>query len=810
MPNNTLPFPIVDALLLTPKEADSGALGICTNTSAPGQVYNEIEEEQRPFVSVIGSLIVSRDGTERMILNTLAHPSVRYIILFSEESLTFSPSTNLLLALQNGVNFEASGNYIKDGKAASAHYPNLSAKIIDAFRENITVIPLFMYRNDYSRPVVLEYLEWLRPKINDEIYEFLKETTTKKSIYYDSLNALIALLSKLPKKDKPFIDLDPKEFQHLQPPKIELSAEDLTVSVPFKVSKEKELIRLDIAIEDKTYYLKGKSEFLMEYSLMKFIGDDKKFISPLEQLLLGAELARVDTEIKNKIEIKTRVHYADITGAIEIPLESNTSLITDKRFYYKVSVREQDISVMCLAFDVCEEVFELRSPTNGAIFNWLAEKNRFEEYEMDILHRMDVGGQIGRAGIAAKLGFAFIQDFSSIFRINTEELPLLISQGDSFLEIHKNILMKIYTEGLTEEHGDKQKGLARTGIALAIYRDSKNALASLPAFYKQGDQSTEEMRLNYKKQLLRFDHDGDYSYGQRTRAHFGFDQLPKTIEILKSNPNHATVIQRFDPTVDMGSHIVPETGKLKYTHDPCLTHDIFIVHGGKLHSFHIARAHNTVNAYPENIFGLFDAYVTTIREELGVKSGDMYMLSNRANILLLTEEQRTKKILTEPSKPSDDMDTASGPYEVGEDLEKVDVEGVVAYRFIELQERLEKPTSESGKKIISRLENFEGIDTIERAVSYYESKGVMHNNPVLTEYQAGQHSTQNNPQADQLIFFQANTMGGKLHATAVFANRSLKNINDDTETINYLSTLFSKRLKVPLGHLSLFYVGYTK
>lgn len=96
-------FPLVDALLLTPKEGVKGMVGVCTNTSAPGQVFNEIEEKNRNAVSVLGPLIVSRDGTERMILNSLSHPTLKYLILFSEETLTFSPSTNLLIALKDGL-----------------------------------------------------------------------------------------------------------------------------------------------------------------------------------------------------------------------------------------------------------------------------------------------------------------------------------------------------------------------------------------------------------------------------------------------------------------------------------------------------------------------------------------------------------------------------------------------------------------------------------------------------------------------------------------------------------------------------------
>ena len=621
MATKTSQFPIVDALLLTPTEGKDGFIGICTNTTAPGQVLNELEGKERRFISVLGSLIVSRDGAERMILNSLSHPSLTYLILFSEESLTFSPSTNLLLALQYGINTDDRDHPIVNGKAASSHYPNLSGKIVDSFRDNITVLPMFMYRNDYGKKIIMDYLEWVRPKLSQGVYELLKEVNEKGKIYYDSLNKLISLLSEETPEPRNFVDLDPKEFQHLQPPKVTIPAKDLVPSVDFLVQNERGMMRLDIKVGNETFFIKSGDEFLLEYSLMKFLGERKKKIGYLDQLLLGAELARVSSEIRNEVKFPSFVKSKDTVGEKEIILESKVSLVTDKKYYYKINVREKQTAVMCLAFDVCEQVFELRSEKVGGLFEWLAEKNRFEDYEMDILHRMDVGGQIGRAAIAASLGYAFIQDFPNIFKVNTENLPLLIADSDSFFDVHKQVLLKLYTQGLTEEHGDKQKGAARSGVVLAIYRNTEKSLATLPVIYKQGERGTEEIREAYKNQLLRFDHDGDYSYGERTRAFFGFDQLPKTSLVLGENPNLAAIIQRFDPIRDMDSHLDSDTGKKKYTHDPCLTHDIFFLQNGRLHTFHIARAHNIVNAYPENIFGLYDAYVKTIRDELGASPG---------------------------------------------------------------------------------------------------------------------------------------------------------------------------------------------
>ena len=793
----------MDALLLTPPEGKDGFIGICTNTTAPGQVLNELEGKERRFVSVLGSLIVSRDGAERMILNSLSHPTLSYLILFSEESLTFSPSTNLLLALQYGINIEDRDHQIINGKAASSHYPSLSEKIVDSFRDNITVLPMFMYKNDYGKKIVIDYLEWARPKLPSDVYEFLKEANETGKIYYDSLNKLVSLLGASAPKERGVVELDPKEFQHLQPPKIDIPPKEFVPEVDFIVQNKKGLIRLDIRVGEDTFFIKSPDEFLLEYSLMKFLGDRKKEIGNLNQFFLGAEIARVSAEIKNEIKFPSFVKSKNLTGQKEIMLESKVSLITDKKYYYKINVRESQVAVMCLAFDVCEEVFELRSLKIGGLFEWLSENNRFENYEMDILHRIDIGGQIGRATIAASFNYAFIQDFPNIFKINTESLPLLIADGDNFLDVHKQVLMKIYTQGLTEEHGDKQKGSARSAVMLAIYRNAAKALASLSAIYKQGERSTEEIREAYKAQLLRFDHDGDYSYGERTRVFFGFDQLPKTALVLKNNPTRAAIIQRFDPVEDMRSYTDPDTGKTKYTHDPCLTHDIFFLQNGHLHSFHIARAHNTVNAYPENIFGLHDAYICTVREKLGAKPGDMYMLSSRANILLLTEEQRSKKLMSEPSKPMDEIDSKSGPYQLAENTKfPLANETGVAYSFVPLQKIASRPNN----FILDRLENMEGVNTIEKAIFYLKEKGVMHNNPILTEYKAGKMD----PQGDYLAFFQANVMGGKVHATAVFMNHSISKQKEDLELLNYISTKFSETLGYPLGNLSLFYVAFTQ
>ncbi len=785
-------FPLIDALLLLPEEGKNGVVGICTNTTASGQVLNEIDLKYREHVSVLGTLIVSRDGAERMILNTIVHPTIKYLILFSEESLTFSPSTNLLQAIQFGFQENRGGNYIKNGVAASPQYPNLSAHILNQFREEIIVIPLFMFQGPQSKKIIDGYLDWLKPKIPDELFQELKEATSRDKIYYDSLNNILGVIEKLPPLQKNIVELDAKDFQHLQPPKIELEESSELFQVPFRVRKDGTLLRLDIHLTENSYVIKGSDEFLIAYSLMKFLQDKKEHFSPITQFLMGAELARVKTDMLNNTETPSYITENSITGTKELPLEPAVRLITDKKYYYKIAVASDTISVLAMAFDICEEVFELRSKSAASIFKKLAELNRFEKYEMDILHRMDIGAQIGRASIAASNEYIFVQDFNMIFKINTSRLPFVKADSDSFLDVHKSVLLKTYAEGISEEHGDPWKGPARTASVLAIYRNAAKTLARMPKIYQQGDNSTSQIRDDYKQQLLRFDHDGSYSYGERTRAYFGFDQLERTIEVLQKKPQRAAIIQRFDPAHDMtlGGH------------DPCPTHDIFFIHNKKLHSFHIARAHNLVNAYPENIFGLYDAYVTEIKTQLGIEGGDLFILSNRGNILLLTEEQRTKKILGEPSKPfSDDIDKSVGPYELGANVKLPSTQNGIAYARIQLTEEHTRPRG----SFLDQLENYGGVNTVARAINYLDKKGAVHNNAVLSEYRAGT----NDPQADCLVFYQANVFGKKIYATAVFANRSISNKDNDIRALFYLTTQYTKTLSCDLGELILFYVAYT-
>ena len=791
-------FPLVEAFLIAPDEGKEGNVAICTNSLAPGMVINEIPLPLRKHIPVMGSLVVNRDGAERMILNTLAHPTIEYLILFGEETLSFRPSTNLLSALVHGYT-EEKGNQIVNGKGIAHHYPNISVSLLEKFRKRVKVLPLYKHKD--CDAVVDEYLTWLSGKVPQEVYEKVKEIRGKKKIYYNHLVELLEVIAEQPAEKVEQVVLDEKDFQHLAPPIIEIEEDEEKPVVPFEVSIKEKNIRLTIDIEGTPYQLEGNDSFLMAYSLMKFLQEKEKTLPPLHQLLIGAELSRVEIELRNDITMESFVtSEVKQSGRQEIPLKNRTLLKADKKYYYKMGLREDAVYVQSMAHDTCENVFELRGKDTLSLIKRIDKENRFDDYEQTFLHRADVGIEIGRAGIAFATGNQYFQDFRNLFKLNTTDFPLFVIEGDNFLQVHQKIITSLYTKGLTTDHPDAHKGPMRSGSILAVYRRSEEAFSTFPNVYRQGESSTEEMREAYKAQLLSTSNEGEYTYGERTRKHFGFDQLEKAIAFLKQHPNQPFVVQRYDYAKDMyvtEEEITNADGttrtRIEATHDPCLSHDIYFIQDGKLHSFHIARAHNIVNAYPENLFGLHDAYDTMIAKGVGVELGDMFMLSSRGNLLLLTEEQKAKQLIAEPCKPQGDVSVEAGPADMNISFP----EKGIGYEEAALEERedVDHPCLES-------ITHYQEQNLVEKVAAYLKKRGQGHNNPILGAYEPGeviQH-------AHRLIFFQCNARAGKIHATAVFVDGEEKTKEADKALCDYLATKISKKLGLPLGKLFFFYV----
>ena len=788
-------FPLIEAILQLPPEGKDGKLGIFTITMAPGMVLNEIPFEQRDTIVALGSLVVSRDGAERMIVNSLVHPGIEYLILFGEETNSFRPSTNLLYALMHGYDAEKQGNRILNGKGVSPQYPSISPDLLQKFREKVKVIPLFWGVD--AEKVVMEYLDWEKD-LPESLKKHIKEKYAKKKIYYDALLETIALLREFPKKTRSIIALDAKEFQHLQPPIEQLSGKEEQPPMPFRAEAKNGQIHLEVEADGKIFSLEGGDSFLMAYALNERFKENN-FFSPLQQLLMGAELSRVEMELKLNDALPAFVQSEMKSLAREeIPLPARTVLMADNAYYYKINIKHEQLCVQSMAHDTCAMVYEWRSATFFPLLQKVANENRFQSYAQSMLHRADIGIEMARAAIALKYQKQFLQDFHLIYAPNYSQCPLIIAEGDSFLGVHQQVISKLYTSGVSMPHADTQKGTMYSGAVLAIFRDAEHSLQAFPGIYAAGSLSTEEMRRQYAEELSSPLNNGAYTYGNRTRAYFGRDQLVETVELLKKNSHAIPIIQRFDYVEDMtlSEEAVKDANgnitrtRLHGTHDPCLTHDMYFIQEGKLHALHIARAHNIVNAYPENVFGLHDAYDRFIARELQLPLGDMFVLSNRANVLPLTEEQKAKRLMAEPSKPVESHATEAGPHS----LERNESQKGIAWKKVPLHTVQAKPMH----PCVERLENYRGTNILEKAVHYLKKRGATHNNPILGCYDP------KNPVRDastRLIFFQCNQQGDKLFASAVFSQTPKEMIEQDIELCHYLATRFATELNLPLGEL---------
>jgi FMN phosphatase YigB (HAD superfamily) len=788
-------FPLLEANLVLPEQGATGKLAIVTNDLAPSMVATEVKEDLLSDLFAIGRVVVNRDGMERVIINSLANSNIQYILLFGEESLSFKPSTNLLSALMHGYS-ERRGNFIVGGKGVAHCYPSVSLEVLEGFKQRVHVLPLFRHKG--SKEVILEYMKWIQGKIPNEIYDFVLALQSKK-IYFDSLNYLIELLSKYPTEHRePFI-IPKRELERLKPPVFVLEPSQRVFSVPFKIYIKDKNIVVDIDVKDRYISIQGNDSWQIAYSLMNFLDDNRFELTPEVELLLGVELSRVEMQFKTGLPSSSIVHpQVKESQREEVPLLKTVSLIADKKFYYRIGVKNQKVFVQSLTHDPDVSPEELQSVSIVSLVEALSQRNRFEDYSQSFLHRVDVGIEVGRAAIALEYKREYLQDFRNLFALNTNKFPLFLVEGSSFLEVHKGIVRELYIDGLTMRHPDAHKGTMRSGCVLATYRRSKEALCTMPEVYRSGDLTTTQMREQYKQQLLSPDNEGSYTYGSRTRRHFGVDQLEKAIDELKKNPNKPFVVQRFDFNVDMTiteTPVLDDLGntirtRIKASKDPCLTHDIFFIQNKKLHSLHIARAHNIVNAYPENIFGLFDAYDSYVADELGIELGDMHMLSSRGNILLLTEEQKTKKIIAQVDEPVKELDKSSGPLRLTSSFEQG-----VGYHSCPLEFNESKPIH----PCLDRVESFKGENIVLKAAQYLNVKGKGHNNPIV-----GSIDPRETFSSRELVFFQCNQRGGKLQATAVFLGSKLK---EDVNFCNYLATQYSKEMNLPLGDLFLFSIG---
>lgn len=111
----------------------SAQIAVCTLTS--DNLFESIEKFEK--VTIVGSLYTPNLGIEKIILNTISNPNIRYLLLCGKDSPIFQPGQAIRCLFDYGITPE------KRIVNAIGHYPvlqNLSIDKINHFLEQIILI----------------------------------------------------------------------------------------------------------------------------------------------------------------------------------------------------------------------------------------------------------------------------------------------------------------------------------------------------------------------------------------------------------------------------------------------------------------------------------------------------------------------------------------------------------------------------------------------------------------------------------------------------------------------------------------------
>jgi tetrahydromethanopterin S-methyltransferase subunit A len=115
-------------------------VAVCTLTD--DALIRSLIEKQTSGLSIVGTLQTENLGIERVILNTLANPNIRFLILCgpdSRQQVGHLPGQSLASLARNGVDERMR---IKDANGKRPRLRNLSSDAIEHFRNTVEVIDL--------------------------------------------------------------------------------------------------------------------------------------------------------------------------------------------------------------------------------------------------------------------------------------------------------------------------------------------------------------------------------------------------------------------------------------------------------------------------------------------------------------------------------------------------------------------------------------------------------------------------------------------------------------------------------------------
>lgn len=159
-------------------------------------------------------------------------------------------------------------------------------------------------------------------------------------------------------------------------------------------------------------------------------------------------------------------------------------------------------------------------------------------------------------------------------------------------------------------------------------RDANPFFHLMEALWMLAGRRDVDFVARYAKQMRKYSDDGVFlrgAYGYRWRNHFGFDQIQRTINDIKRDPNsRRLVISMYDPTYDSYGTGLKDI--------PCNTHLYFRVYAGTLDMTICNRSNDVIwGAYGANPvhMSILQEYIAS---HCDLAVGTMYQFSNNWHI----------------------------------------------------------------------------------------------------------------------------------------------------------------------------------
>ncbi len=195
----------------------------------------EVDLHQDRF-SLLGTFKTENMGIERIIVNVVTNPNIRFITVCGREEFGHFPGDALLSLIKRGV--DESGK-IRDTRAAIPYICNIDRETVERFREQVEVIDLLHPKE------VDEIIEW-NPK-----YDFDRERTTElvdaiqdceardpgpfsKGVYVPQLDALVDDSDEAGRRMNELSDQFVSQMLRMPSQKLNTSASLVLVSEEFR------------------------------------------------------------------------------------------------------------------------------------------------------------------------------------------------------------------------------------------------------------------------------------------------------------------------------------------------------------------------------------------------------------------------------------------------------------------------------------------------------------------------------------------------------------------------------------------------